>query len=418
MDLIEIGTRLLVKLEQEGYEAYLVGGSVRDYLLDLVITDVDIASSARPDELLAIWPDAIPTGIKYGTVTLIYEGLPIEVTTFREESSYQDFRRPEIVNFGKSLTVDLARRDFTINALAMDIKGEVIDYHGGLDDLKRGLIRAVGDPAERFREDPLRMLRALRLASQLGFTIENRTWQELLAHASYIQYVALERVKQELDRLLAGDHVDQGLELLVQSRLLESIPHALETKLQQAIVNIDQRLLVVFTQPLTRWFILLRDLADSEFAYLLKGLSFSKKDQQELLLLRELEGILRADLSEESLKACLLKYKESSLAEMIALVAGYTVVDSAEESANTAEYWLGRLTAISESLVVRSLADLEVNGNDLVNEFAIDPGRQIGEIMEELLYRVVFRGIANEKRTLLLEAAKIRGEILERLSNS
>lgn len=419
MDRIKIGFSLLEKLESRGYAAYLVGGTVRDYLLGLAISDIDIASSAKPDEVLAIWPDAIPTGIKYGTVTVLAEGQAIEVTTFREESSYRDFRRPDKVDFGSSLEVDLARRDFTINALAMDGRAEIIDYERGREDLQAQLIRAVGDPADRFREDPLRMLRALRFVAQLGFAIEAGTWQELVAHASYIEHVALERVKNELDRLLIGPYVDQAIKPLADSRLLQSIPYIAETKLQQATSGLAVSLLLASTRPTSRWYVLLRSLAAEEFTYLLINLPFSKKERADLTALRELDQILTVDLSEDSLKACLLKYREDLLAEVLQLQAVAGLPSSAQESRSAAaSHWLARLAVISESLPVRSVRDLAINGNDLVRELAMKPGRQIGEIMEELLYQVAFKGLANNEKNLLLEAARIRGEILERLSNS
>ena len=166
---------ILKKIEAAGYEAYFVGGSVRDAILGLPIHDVDIASSAYPAEIKRIFKRTADTGIEHGTVMVLDHGTGYEVTTFRTESRYQDFRRPDHVTFVRSLAEDLKRRDFTINALAVRHDGTIIDLFDGLKDLQHHQLRAVGNPHERFHEDALRMMRAVRFESQLGFGIEPAT---------------------------------------------------------------------------------------------------------------------------------------------------------------------------------------------------------------------------------------------------
>ena len=168
---------VLQRLEDAGFEAYFVGGSVRDVLLDRHVHDIDITTSAYPEEVKELFEKSIDTGIKHGTVTVLYEGESYEITTFRTESGYQDFRRPDHVTFVQNLDEDLKRRDFTINALAMDIRGQIIDPFNGVEDLKKRVIRAVGNPETRFHEDGRRMMRAVRFMSQLEFKLErkNRT---------------------------------------------------------------------------------------------------------------------------------------------------------------------------------------------------------------------------------------------------
>ena len=163
---------VLKTIQDNGFEAYFVGGSVRDTILGLPIHDVDIATSAYPAEVKALFKKTVDTGIEHGTVMVIDHGEGYEVTTFRTESGYQDYRRPDKVTFVRSLADDLKRRDLTINALAMDMNGEIVDLFGGLDDLKNHLIRAVGVPAERYHEDALRMMRTVRFASKLGYCRE------------------------------------------------------------------------------------------------------------------------------------------------------------------------------------------------------------------------------------------------------
>ena len=168
---------LLQQIRAAGFEAYFVGGSVRDTILGLPIHDVDIATSAYPAEIKAIFERTVDTGIEHGTVMVLDHGEGYEITTFRTESGYQDFRRPDKVEFVRSLKEDLKRRDLTINALALAPDGTVIDMFSGLDDLKNKTIRAVGDPTERFFEDALRMMRTVRFASQLDLKVFSKSRQ-------------------------------------------------------------------------------------------------------------------------------------------------------------------------------------------------------------------------------------------------
>ena len=195
-------------LEEEGYEAYPVGGCVRDLLLGRTPGDVDICTSAPPEELLQIFPSAIPTGLRHGTVTVPGERANVEITTFRREGRYSDGRRPDTVAFDVGLTEDLARRDFTINAMALAEDGTVIDPFGCQADLAAGLVRCVGDPDRRFQEDGLRLLRAVRFAAQLGFTLEAGTAAALARNAQMLDRVSGERVKAELEKILLSPRPD------------------------------------------------------------------------------------------------------------------------------------------------------------------------------------------------------------------
>ena len=177
--------------EKNGFEAYFVGGSVRDALLHKPINDIDIATSAFPEEVKSIFKKTIDVGIQHGTVVVLFQNEPYEVTTFRTESGYQDYRRPDQVTFVRSLEEDLKRRDFTINAFAMDQKGIIKDFFQGLQDLEKKIIRAVGDPYERFHEDALRIMRAIRFQSQLNFDIEEQTFQAVVESASLLSTAAL-----------------------------------------------------------------------------------------------------------------------------------------------------------------------------------------------------------------------------------
>ena len=185
---------ILKRINNSGFESYLVGGCVRDMLIRRHIHDWDIATSASPEEVIRIFPKTLPTGIKFGTVTVLSDGGKAEVTTFRSEGIYNDGRRPENVSFVSSLPVDLSRRDFTVNAMAMDIDGRITDLYGGIDDLLSKTIQCVGDPQKRFSEDALRMFRAVRFSAQLGFDIEGSTKDAIIKLSHLSKRLSVERI--------------------------------------------------------------------------------------------------------------------------------------------------------------------------------------------------------------------------------
>jgi len=205
-----------------GHAAYPVGGCVRDLLLGRAPGDVDVCTAALPEEVLSLFPQAVPTGLRHGTVTIPTPTGAVEVTTFRREGGYADARHPDAVTFGVGLTEDLGRRDFTINAMALARDGTVIDPFGGQADLKLGLIRCVGDPDRRFTEDALRMLRGVRFSAQLGFAIEEKTRAAMARHGGRVALVSGERVKAEVEKTLLSpwpERVGEMIELGLLSRL-------------------------------------------------------------------------------------------------------------------------------------------------------------------------------------------------------
>ncbi len=215
---------VLKQINEAGYEAYFVGGSVRDLLLNRHIHDVDIATSAYPMEIKQIFKKTIDTGIKHGTVTVLYEGESYEITTFRTESGYQDFRRPDHVTFVHNLSEDLKRRDFTINALAMDVDGNVIDHFDGLGDLDKHLIRAVGKAENRFHEDALRMMRAVRFMSQLQFTLEPETEQAISDNHELLSKISVERIRDEFVKMGIAPGSQKAFQIFLDTGLSEEVP--------------------------------------------------------------------------------------------------------------------------------------------------------------------------------------------------
>ncbi|PYF06913.1 CCA tRNA nucleotidyltransferase [Ureibacillus chungkukjangi] len=211
--------QVIDRIEKSGFEAVIVGGAVRDHLLQRKVNDVDVATSALPLEIKEIFSSTVDVGIEHGTVLVLDEGEPIEVTTYRTEGTYSDYRRPEEVKFVRNLEEDLQRRDFTINAMAFTKDGDIIDLYGGKEDIENKVIRAVGDPNVRFREDALRMLRAIRFGSQLGFTIEEKTLKAIQVDSDLIDFIANERIAMEMAKVWKSKFVYYGLQLLIESNL-------------------------------------------------------------------------------------------------------------------------------------------------------------------------------------------------------
>lgn len=201
------------KLTQSGHKAYFVGGFLRDALMKKETGDIDLATSATPEEVLELFKEhrMLKTGIRHGTIVLFYQGKKMEITTFREEGRYLHHRWPEEVTFSKSIEEDVIRRDFTINALAYHPEEGLLDFVGGQEDLKKKLLRAVGSPKKRFEEDALRMMRLLRFASVLGFTVEEETKKALFSCKDLLKEVSAERIQVELSKLLMGEHVQRVL---------------------------------------------------------------------------------------------------------------------------------------------------------------------------------------------------------------
>ena len=215
---------VLINIEQAGYEAYFVGGCVRDFLLGREISDIDIATSATPVEIKKLFSKTVDVGIEHGTVVVIWGTETYELTTFRSDGEYEDFRRPSEVTFIRNLQDDLQRRDFTMNSIAMDKNGTLIDPFNGSLAIKHKIIETVGTASKRFHEDALRMMRAVRFVSQLQFSIEQNTYHALKEHAQLLERVATERKTVEFEKLLAGKGKKKALQKLVDTELFQYLP--------------------------------------------------------------------------------------------------------------------------------------------------------------------------------------------------
>ncbi len=237
---------VLHRLESAGFQAFLVGGCVRDMLMNCRPQDWDICTNALPEQVTALFPRTHPTGIKHGTVTVVSLGKPLEVTTYRNDGEYADHRRPDKVRFVSSLDSDLERRDFTMNAIAMSASGELFDPFGGKSDIAARLIRCVGEPDKRFDEDALRMLRALRFSAVLGFEIDGGTLAAIERSSALVSVIAAERVRAELEKTLCSER-PQTVARMISLGLLEGF-------VKPARAEIDLSPLAVLPKtPALRW---------------------------------------------------------------------------------------------------------------------------------------------------------------------
>src|SRR3974390_3544435 len=220
----QLANSICETLQRAGFQAYLVGGCVRDLLLRREPADYDVTTDAKPDQVLQLFPDSLAVGAQFGVILVKAAGAIVEVATFREDLGYSDGRHPDQVRYASRPEDDVSRRDFTINGLLMrHDTGEVLDFVGGQADLEAHLIRAIGEPERRFTEDKLRMLRAVRFAARFGYEIEPQTLAAIQKHASEIRVVSAERIREELTKLLTEGHARRGFELLADTGLLSQV---------------------------------------------------------------------------------------------------------------------------------------------------------------------------------------------------
>ncbi len=224
MQLPEQVKFIISELNKNGYEGYIVGGCVRDYLMAIPPHDYDITTSALPEEVKAIFPHTVDTGIEHGTVTVIIDKIGYELTTYRIDGEYKDNRHPEQVIFTDKLAGDLSRRDFTVNAIAYNDQRGYVDMFGGMEDIKKAIIKGVGEPSKRFQEDALRMMRAVRFMSQLKFTLEEKTEQAIVDHHELLRKISVERVRDEFVKMGIGSDSRQAFQVFLDTKLSEDVP--------------------------------------------------------------------------------------------------------------------------------------------------------------------------------------------------
>ncbi|MEE1240108.1 MAG: CCA tRNA nucleotidyltransferase [Acutalibacteraceae bacterium] len=371
-------------LNKNGFEAYLVGGCVRDMLMDIPPHDYDITTSAPPEAVISLFDKTVPTGIKHGTVTVINGGTAAEVTTYRADGEYSDHRRPENVTFVKSLKEDLARRDFTVNAIAYNKNEGIKDFFGGKEDIKNEILRAVGAPEKRFREDALRILRLFRFASVLGFTPEAETLKAALKCAPLLENISAERISSELRRAVNGKN-PIALKPLTDIKGLQFI----------GIKNPDYSKIVPLQNGGLALFGFLYSSADN----LISALEFLKPSNKEKKLYLNILTLLSLPFpsNKEEIKEMLFKTDCISVEKYLYFQNHYFGTHT--------ENTLDLLREILNNNEPYRLSDLKIGGKNLINIGV--SGEKIGETLEYLRKLVIVNPELNKKSILIKKAKNL-----------
>lgn len=376
---------VLFTLMKQGHEAYFVGGSVRDHLMGREIGDIDIATSARPEQVQAMFEKVIPIGIDHGTVVVYYEGASYEVTTYRVDGEYNDFRHPDEVKYVATIEEDLSRRDFTMNAIAMSYKGEFIDPYGGKDSILNRSIETVRDAEERFQEDPLRMMRALRFTSQLGFTISSQTFGAVQEYAYLLDKIAVERIAIEFEKFLTGEWVRSSFNHLYKSNLPKYMPiFSAHPTLVEHSNDFNWEPLKGIEEAFAIFVISNQELSASSFSEQWKC---SKKVKKEAEVLVKAYKMLRT----EPLEWVVYQLGEERLSSFKRILS---ILDNKEYSLET-------LRETLLALPIASISALTITGNDLKKWFPDrKPGPWIKAYMDKIERAVVLKDLKNNKEAI------------------
>ncbi|WP_417281907.1 CCA tRNA nucleotidyltransferase [Bacillus salitolerans] len=378
---------ILNRLIDQGYEAYFVGGAIRDMLLERTIGDVDIATSAQPEEVMNLFSKTVPVGIEHGTVVVLLQDTPYEVTTFRMDEEYVDYRRPKEVTFIKSLHEDLKRRDFTMNAIAMDREGVLIDPFEGQASIQKRLIQTVGDPSERFHEDALRMLRAVRFHSQLSFQVEADTLLGIKKNAEHLKHVSIERITTEFEKILKGKSCHTALALIIETGLVDYIVNVNNYKDQlMKWEKVDTSLLLTRAE-LWALFCYFLQVKDCE-SFLMSWKLPTKVIKQTTLIVDSLVYIQKHGWTK------ILMYKlgiDLALStERVKLIVQH------QHAQNTLDIFKETYM----SLPIFSRTDLQVKGTDIIMWSKQSPGPWVAKTIERIEEAVVNGKIRNDKEQI------------------
>ena len=427
-------------LNSAGFEAYAVGGLVRNSIMGLDLSDIDITTNALPQQTVEVFKNytVIETGLKHGTVTVMIDHASIEITTYRTEKSYSDNRHPDKVEFTTSLKEDCARRDFTINAICYSPKSGIVDYYGGIDDINHGIIRCVGDANLRFQEDALRILRAVRFASVLGFKIEENTRKAIFENCHLLKNISAERIYTELKKLLCGKAVKNVLleytdvlgvfmpEILPLKNFDQKNYHHIYDVLTHTAVAVENcpaipqlrmsALLHDFGKPATftvdekgvGHFYGHGDVSYDIAKAILRRLKVSGDDYNLISTLVRYHDTPIAP-SEKAVRRALNKYGETTLKYLIQLKRADNAGQNIQLFNRKEEYDLlvRTIADVLEKQQCFSLKQLAVDGKDLISA-GIPPSAEIGRILNILLEMVINGDIPNEKSLLMEKVYKLR----------
>ena len=427
--------QFMAKFAKANFEIYVVGGAVRDALMGHIVYDWDFTTNAQPSEILTIYPDGFYDN-SFGTVGVSFENLdrPFEITTFRTEHGYSDNRRPDKVIWGKTLEEDLKRRDFTINAMAYDGK-KIIDLYGGQKDLNNKLIRAVGDPNERFNEDALRMMRAVRIGGELNFEIEEKTLEAIKINSTLINKIAKERIKDELFKILKSSNPYKGIVLLKDTGLMQEILPELmkcfgvgqKSPQRHHIYDVGNHLLMSLKEckspdPVTRFATLIHDIGKPQtYKKLDSGiitfynhemvstkiainiadrLRFSAKEKGKFVkLIRFHQFTVDEHQTDSAIRRFLRNIGLENVEDMLALRVADRLGGGARETSWRLEEFKKRLFEVQKQPF--SIKDLKINGKDVMEILKIPSGPKVGEILEKIFNEVVEKNLPNERKVLL-----------------
>lgn len=431
-------------LQSAGFEAYAVGGCVRDSLLGKTPNDWDITTSAKPEDMKSVFADfhCIDTGIKHGTVTVVIDGEPLEITTFRLDGEYEDNRHPKSVTFTSNLGADLGRRDFTVNAMAYSKKTGTVDLFGGQNDLKNKIIRCVGDPDRRFNEDALRILRALRFASALDFEIEEKTAQSLLKNRALLGNISEERIAKELLKLVCGKGAKRILtdfapvlfeilpELQPMYKNSHDNPHHCYDIYEHTLIAVES----IDPEPTLRFAMLLHDCgkpAVKKFdengvahfyghqrisaeisAQILARLKVSNKFRDEILFLVSNHDRWELYENTEKMPRYLSKFGLDGVLNLLKVMRADVLAQSPEYRYRL--YQIADAEETAKNLAAQkpclSLSELQINGRTLM-DIGIPQGRKLGAVLAQLLDEVIDGVTKNTQEALTTRAREIYSEM-------
>lgn len=440
IEIPEKAKQIINQLEQAGYEAYVVGGPVRDCILGKCPMDWDITTSASPYQVKEIFSYTIDTGIAHGTVTVMMDREPFEVTTYRVDGEYKDHRRPEEVSFTKSLREDLLRRDFTINAMAYNDRDGLIDYYGGVEDLKRKVIRCVGQASKRFDEDALRILRALRFQAQLGFIIEDQTKQAVREQAKFLKDISAERIQVELTKLLLSNHPETILdayELGVTSVVLPEFDRMMETPQNNPHhrysvgVHTVEALKNAEVDHILRWTMLLHDVGKPDARVegpdkdrfqghhmigeemarkILRRLKFDNqtvKQVTKLVYWHDIRFGSAEEVNKKTVRRWASKLSVPLFEKLLKVQQADILAQSSfmlEEKQEILDHTAVLFEEIKKEKNCLQVKDLALDGKDLIS-LGMKPGKELGEMLSGLL-ELVLDDPGKNSREILTQAVK------------
>lgn len=387
--LFEQARPILEQIQDNGFEAYYVGGSVRDYVMGRNIHDIDITTSATPDEIESIFSHTIPVGKEHGTINVVFNDENYEVTTFRAEEDYVDHRRPSGVTFVRDLYEDLQRRDFTMNAIAMDTAYKLYDYFDGQQDINNRIIRTVGIAEERFQEDALRMIRCLRFQSQLSFDIAMETFEAMRTQMADIKFLSIERIVIELTKLMRGINVEESFNHLKSLKAFNYMPYFEQLDMNQINVTepIDLELLIAIVS------------VKFDINYSLKPLKLSNRQVKDINQYIQIMNALPSIITKEQLKMFVYDY-DTNLIKNVMIAADVLKANDIQGH----EPLIVNLQTIDETLhrlPMHNRKDMMVNGGVLMAHLNAKSGPWLKDVLRQIEIAIVTGKVSNEETEIL-----------------